>query len=425
MNLFKVGFVFMPVFFLLVCPFISLSQDMTYAREVINVLTSPEMDGRGYVNKGDAKAAKYIQAQYEKIGLQPLNNVFYQSFTLPVNTFPSNMKLLVDGSELTPGVDYIVHPSTKSITTKNKLLAAKHKIKSVDDVRSQFRSGYINVMEFDSLINGKDRREVMEYLGRLKYGDGTIILEPKKLTWSVSNYLNKKPIIYVLKSAWKNNAERISIVIKSKLIRDYESQNVIGYIPGLAEPDSFVFVTAHYDHLGRMGDDTYFPGANDNASGVSMLLQLAKHYSSVENKPHYSTVFICFAGEEAGLVGSKYFVESKSFSLNKIKFLLNMDLLGTGEEGITVVNGSIFEKEFASLQKINEEKEYLVNIKKRGKAANSDHYFFTEAGVPAFFFYTLGGISAYHDVFDIADTLPLTEYEDVFKLFVDFVESLH
>ena len=66
-----------------------------------------------------------------------------------------------------------------------------------------------------------------------------------------------------------------------------------------------------------------------------------------------------------------------------------------------------------------------MKIKSRGKAANSDHYFFTEAGVPAFFFYTLGGISAYHDVFDIAETLPLTEYEDVFKLFVDFIEGLH
>ena len=425
MILLRTNLIIALIFFLLAAPIVSWSQDMPYAREVINVLTSPEMAGRGYVNQGDLKAANYIRSQYETIGIKPLKNSFYQTFTLPVNTFPGKMSLFVDGIALTPGEDYIVHPSTKSITTKKKLLIAERKINSIDDIRSQFRSGFIHVIEFSSSIAPKDKREVIEYLGRLKYGEGTIILEPKKLTWSVSNAINKKPIIYVLKSVWTENAEIVSIVIKSKLIRDYESQNVIGYIPGEIEPDSFIFITAHYDHLGKMGDDTYFPGANDNASGVSMLLQMAKHYSNAENKPHYSTVFICFAGEEAGLVGSKYFVESNYFSLEKIKFLLNMDLLGTGEDGMTVVNGAVFEKEFSQLQNINEENDYLVKIKKRGKAANSDHYFFTEAGVPAFFFYTLGGISAYHDVHDIAITLPLTEYEDVFKLFIDFIEGLH
>ncbi len=57
-------------------------------------------------------------------------------------------------------------------------------------------------------------------------------------------------------------------------------------------------------------------------------------------------------------------------------------------------------------------------------AANSDHYHFTEAGVPAFFFYTMGGIKAYHDVFDKAETLPLNEHEDLFRLVLKFNEKL-
>jgi Zn-dependent M28 family amino/carboxypeptidase len=85
-----------------------------------------------------------------------------------------------------------------------------------------------------------------------------------------------------------------------------------------------------------MGEDTYFPGANDNASGISLLMNLAKYYAA--NPQEYSIGFICFAGEEAGLVGSHYFTENPLVSLKKVRFLLNTDLAGTGEEGITVVN---------------------------------------------------------------------------------------
>ena len=76
------------------------------------------------------------------------------------------------------------------------------------------------------------------------------------------------------------------------------------------------------------------------------------------------------------------------------------------------------------LTELNETGKFLVKINPRGKAANSDHYFFTEKGVPAFFMYTQGGISAYHDVFDQPETLPFTVYENLFRLFVGFNKSL-
>jgi Zn-dependent M28 family amino/carboxypeptidase len=171
-----------------------------------------------------------------------------------------------------------------------------------------------------------------------------------------------------------------------------------------------------------MGGSTYFPGANDNASGVAMLLNLAKYYAA--NPPAYSVAFIAFAGEEAGLIGSKYFTENPLLALSSIRFLINVDLVGTGEEGITVVNASEFAKEFDLLNKINDSQQLITKINARGKAANSDHYWFTEKGVPAFFIYTLGGIAAYHDVMDKAETLPLTEYSDLFRLIVGFNNCL-
>ena len=127
---------------------------------------------------------------------------------------------------------------------------------------------------------------------------------------------------------------------------------------------------------------------------------------------------------QAGLLGSEYFSQHPLFPLDQIRFLINMDILGTGEEGITAVNATVYPKEFALLRKINDENHYLVKIASRGKAANSDHYWFTEKGVPAFFIYTMGGIKAYHDVFDISRTLPLNEYNHLFKLLVEFSTAM-
>ncbi|MBL4735303.1 MAG: M28 family peptidase, partial [Flavobacteriales bacterium] len=186
--------------------------------------------------------------------------------------------------------------------------------------------------------------------------------------------------------------------------------------------DSTIVFTAHYDHLGRMGNTTYFPGANDNASGVSMLLDLARFYMIDSIK--YNVVFIAFAAEEAGLLGSKFYTENPLSPLKNIRFLVNIDLMGNGEEGITIVNGAIHHKEFELLCLLNDQNDLVPLVKKRGKAQNSDHYFFTENDVPAFFIYTLGGTKAYHDVFDISATLELKKYDEVFKLITGFINAL-
>jgi Zn-dependent M28 family amino/carboxypeptidase len=181
--------------------------------------------------------------------------------------------------------------------------------------------------------------------------------------------------------------------------------------------------SAHYDHLGRMGKDTYFPGANDNASGCSMLLYLADYFKNHPSK--YNLVFIAFAGEEAGLIGSNYYVQNPLFPLKDIRFLVNLDIMGSGEEGITAVNATLFPKEFELLTRINKKKKYLKAIKSRGPAANSDHYFFTEAGVPAFFIYTMGSNKNYHDVFDKYENLTFSAFENIGNLIIDFVRKLN
>jgi aminopeptidase YwaD len=173
--------------------------------------------------------------------------------------------------------------------------------------------------------------------------------------------------------------------------------------------------------LGRMGPDVYFPGANDNGSGVAMLLSLAKYF--VANPPKYSIVLCFFSGEEAGLQGSKYFVSHPWFKLNKVKFVLNIDIMGGASTGITAVNATQHEKEFARLQAINEELQLLGRVKSRGPTANSDHHYFVEKGVPAFFIYSQGKVKNYHDIYDTAENTPMEKFNEVHQLIVKFVEG--
>ncbi len=370
------------ILFCLAILFSGLAQDLIYARKIVDTLASKYFWGRGYTNNGMQKAAVFLAAEFKSYGLLPFKGQgFLQEFSYPVNTFPGKMELAVNGQPLRPGYEFIVSPESKGVKGKGILVQQ-------------------DCAHFKDAVNHIE-----------------VILRDK-LTWSVAPEAGDYTRIEIDKHNFSYIPHIVRVNIENRLEPHFRANNICGFAKGNTQPDSLLVITAHYDHLGGMGSQTFFPGANDNASGIALLLSLAKHYAA--NPLSYSVAFICFAGEEAGLLGSKYFSENPLFPLNKIRFLINIDLAGTGEEGITVVNGSIFQKEFALLTEINNTQNYFVKIKSRGKAANSDHYWFTEKGVPSFFIYTLGGIKAYHDVYDRADTLPLTEFEDLFRLVLEF-----
>ena len=362
------------------------AQDTTYARQVIKKLTSPELLGRGYVNDGVNKAAAYLSNEMKQIGVLKFGKSYTQVYHFSVNTFPGKMSVVLDGRELIAGKHYLIYPSA---TTK--------------------KTGY-QLFKTDSVTyHSNDGRREVPVIVKLK----------KKLTYTVATDTSANTVIELLKDSFPNELKNVDVMFENKFIPNFKCQNLCGYIKGKQQPDSFIVFTAHYDHLGAMGKQAYFPGANDNASGVSVLLNLMKYYK--KNPAKYSMAFIFFSGEEAGLLGSKYYSEHPIFPLSNIKFLTNMDLLGTGDDGIMVVNATVFKQQFEKLNAINTEKNYVKQIKQRGKAANSDHYWFTEKGVPSFFIYTMGGIQAYHDIYDLEKTLPLTDYMDVCKLLIDFV----
>jgi hypothetical protein len=417
----------------LVCLLLSLtvsisvnSQDSIYARKVIEKLTSKKFAGRGYVSNGDKLAANFIANEFKEIGLLPASeylnstNPYFQEFSFSVNTFPGSVDVKINEKKLIPGKDFIVSADCKSIKGKFEVILVDKN--NFNQNKIGFKNKFL-LIDTVGCFPSITKEEIAGFVKSNSDAAGYIFIEEKKLTWSVAQK-SSQPQIRILRNVISKvgNLNYIQLNIQSE-IKMHPTQNVVGSIKGNSNSDSMLVVTAHYDHLGKMGKKTYFPGANDNASGISMLLNLAKYYSKAENKPKYSMLFICFAGEEVGLLGSEYYTEHPNYSLNEIKFLLNLDLLGTGDEGMMVVNGSVFENEWNKLDSINTTMHLLPKIGKRGKAQNSDHYYFTEKGIPSFFCYTLGGRTAYHDIYDIAEGLPLTKYIPSFILLKTFLDS--
>ncbi|MCJ8165639.1 M20/M25/M40 family metallo-hydrolase [Pontibacter sp. E15-1] len=403
-----------------------MAQDMPRVRHTIDTLTSAAMHGRGYIYQGDAKAAGYIQNRFRQLVLQALSQDYFQPFRFPVNTIVETPQLKVAGCVLRPGQDFVANAASASGKGKTQVLPLDTAVFSDAAAARKFFSQ--NFKDKAIVYRQREQKRISQlpqpYQQQLQQAKLQVVLQPKALLTSVAQVQAPLPVLEVLESAWPTSPKNLTFAVQAQLMPQHEAQNVVGYIKGTAQPDSFLVFTAHYDHLGGQGKEVYFPGANDNASGTAMLLELAAYYSQPQHRPRYSIAFIAFAAEEAGLLGSTYYTTHPLFSLERIRFLVNLDLLGTGSEGMMVVNGKVHEAEFRLLQQLNEAQQYLSQLKARGKAANSDHYPFSEKGVPAFFFYTLGGTAAYHNTNDYATQLPLTKFENVFKLIVDFAERL-
>jgi len=362
------------------------AQDSAFARKMVDTLSSPYFWGRGYTKEGMHKAAGFLADELKSFGVAPMDGKSYlQPFSYSINTFPGKMEVAINGMQLVPGRDFLVSNESRGVKCDGKLFQ-KDSVTFIDPT------------------------------------DRVMVTLEKKLTWSADQKAQDYTWIQLDKNLQKTIPATVKANIENQVIDDYQAANICGIVKGTSKPDSIIVYTAHYDHLGGMGADTYFPGANDNASGDSQVLSLAKYYAA--HPQPYSIGFIFFAGEEAGLLGSKYFTEHPLVPLSNIRFLVNLDLEGTGIEGITVVNATVYPKEFAMLRQINDKYHYLVKINSRGKAANSDHYFFTEKGVPAIFIYTLGGIKAYHDIYDRSVTLPLDHIESEFNLLLKFNDGL-
>jgi aminopeptidase YwaD len=330
------------------------------------------------------------------------------------------MKVALENATLKPVVDYVIAPDCKTVRGKMDLVYLPLSCDTSNHV-------------FDSLKN-------VDYTGKMvvapfkkrdwKTGNpfksaGWIIPKESIYWWaSTGHQVAESPLIFIQDSLLKQKPKSITVDIKNQFIADYQTQNILGFIQGSQIADSFIVFAAHYDHLGVMGKNNIFKGANDNASGTSMVLSLAKYFNKPENKPKYSIAFLLFAGEEAGLLGSIYYTQNPAFPIKQIKALINLDMVGSGSEGISLVNGEANPNIVNQFKAINSSKKYFSDIRIGGESCNSDHCYFHKAGVPAVFIFTRGPeCKEYHNLKDTPEILPLTKFAELEKMLIEWVHN--
>ena len=396
-------------------------------------LTSREFAGRGFMLGGHKKAAQYIKDRFKEIGLSPLNNSYGQEFQVEQNIIESVPSLSINGISMQLGKDFLPLATSGSGEAKdlpvfyiNSGLFIKEK--NINDYSNINQEGSILIVDEEipsSIQNDKSidpraySKEMRIEIAKILKASAIIFLV-KKLSYSTPHMRNEIPIFDLLKTSLIIPAERISFNVETTS-DDYDGENIIGKLDGTANNDSTIIFCAHYDHLGGFSDSLFFPGANDNASGVSILLELASYFK--QNSPKHTIFFITFYAEEVGLVGSKYFAEHPLFPLERTMFLLNLDMVASGDDGIMAVGGDNHPEFYNILKSVNNSLA-IAPLYKRPTAPNGDHYFISQKGVKTFFLYTNKGNQPYHSVNDIPETLDWKAFNHVLKLSKAFINEI-
>lgn len=430
------------LFFLLILLFYipSKGQDIQYARMLLKQLTSEEFAGRSIADSGIFKAAKFIEDQMQSNGIMPLaqlNNSYRQCFPMSASLLIKEVNVKLDDRELQLGKEFLAWPTAKSVQGNFdiKYILINEKSDPEKIIKKITKApNYFYFLDYSKayLLKAKNK-ENYNKLKSLYYLSepspiGYILLDSSSFFYTAKSFSNINHQIIVLnakKLQFEKPPQKIYTKYTVSTQPNTEICNIIGYIPGKLYPDSFIVIGAHYDHLGKIADQ-HFPGANDNASGVTMLLDLAREFAKSDIKPDYSLIFISFAGEEIGLLGSKYFTTYSPIELKKIKLMINLDMVGSGKEGISVVNAKANPTIFQKLQQINDEKKYVVDMRAGGSSCNSDHCPFDQLGIPAIFIFSRDrDYPYYHIPDDDFDKLPLDGYEGIFKLIYDYIMLLN
>ena len=355
----------------------------------IKYLSSDRLEGRETGTAGSEEAARYVSRIFEESGLRPAGDggTYFQKFpiTPKVGLGRSNyFYLSVKGKRegLVPGVDYAPLGVTENGIRAGEVVFAGYGISApelgYDNYRGLDARGKI-VLALRYAPPGLDRRGRYYEYSSLRHKIATamekgaravIFTTPTSMSEEediTTTALDTPPAVRGMQALIirRDVAEEIleasgnslgdveealtgeegsplplagtRAEIKTEIVRGRDSaSNVIGYIEGvdLAVRGEVIVIGAHYDHLGKRtggeaesADDIY-NGADDNASGVAGLLELAEYFASAGRRPRRSLVFAAFSGEEEGILGSSYYVSNRRRTPGRIIAMVNLDMIG-------------------------------------------------------------------------------------------------
>jgi aminopeptidase YwaD len=451
-------------------------------REEIKYLSSDPLQGRLTGSTGDSLAAEYIKSKLISYGLKPLAGDGLQKYKVTKRVLPGKANSLsINGTDYVPGKDFTPLAFSSNAGIESELVFAGYgfnitsdSIKWNDyntiDIKGKWamilrgdpepentRSQYIQfnadrdkallakdlgaagvLMVSGPLSDPQDAFESLKTEGysvdipvfRIKKEVADSILSKSKNSIaSLEKKLNetKKPFSFPVNIVVKGNAEIVKELTNTR--------NVEMVLPGEDTnlKNEYIILGAHFDHLGMGGPgsssrapDTIavHHGADDNASGVAMMLELARKFSKTKGSHKRSIICLSFSGEEEGLLGSKHFTNNPDVDLSKVNAMINMDMVGRLNEtnnlqigGVGTATGLknlIYSKSDTSVIKLT--------LSEEGYGP-SDHSSFYGKNIPVLFYFT-GAHVDYHTPADTWDKINFKGMISVSRLVFNVAKDL-
>jgi len=446
-------------------------------KQFIRVLTSDSLEGRETGTVGQGKAAKYISNRFNSLGLLPYDkNGYFESFELQTSRWgevymksgTSILNNFVDmiyyGSEFENeemekvvvfggnGTDeqlkqinvngkivllfvknlragYDLSKKLKKLNAYGLILANPENDKQFESIRnSQKEHSLRKIYSFTTIDTSVKKYYNLDSIKLLK----TALVPNNKIKTIIRTSVSK-----LNKAIATNEISKIpSTLVKVKyerIVKTVKTTNVCGLLKG--KTDKYIIISAHYDHLGITGN-TFFPGADDNASGTAALMELAEELSN-DNNLNYNIVFLATTGEEEGLFGSKYFLKYSTFDSEKFICNLNMDMISRSDSMHSFNQEYLYCIGTGSSEKLKQiihdaEKQYkkcsfdysLDNISDPfGLYSRSDQSVFYHKGIPSICFFS-GLHEDYHKITDTEGKINYSVLEERIRLIETVIKLL-
>ena len=434
----------------------------------IKTLAAPDMEGRGAGTKGLTRAEHLIEKRYKELGLQPAGvNGYAQPFTVvtgarlksdnhfAAQTGDAKNDLKIDqdfvpfsfsasGQVAAPLVfagygataEEFHYDDYTGLDVKDKVVAvlryepAGFAEKSGNHgltQHSQLITKAINARNHGAkavvVINGKlgdGEEDLLTRFGSVSGPEnvGIVMVQVKNAiaeSWFQAAGKSLKDVQEQINSSTKPGSFDFPATLRLSLHIDIETtratvNNVLAWLPGLT--DEYVIIGAHYDHLGRGNFDSLapsqigqiHPGADDNASGTAGVLELARLLAPQRGQLTRSILFMDFAGEELGLLGSAAWVKDPTRPLAKAVAMLNMDMIGRIKDDKVYIGGVGTGSTLKSvLEQAQKDAPFKIEYS-AGGYSSSDHTSFVTKKIPVLFFFS-GLHSDYHKPSDTADKI--------------------
>jgi len=432
-------------------------------------LASKELEGRLGGSEGYYKAAVFMANEFSKLGLQPIEKrSYFQKFKVEYNEIlpPCSLNLIQNDKvikEYKLGDDYVFRGFTgsgdvtadavfvgygisadsigyndyKDIDVKDKIVVAfkynpKWKIENKNwpegNPRPKAKVAAEHGAKAILYVSFPNDKMPQQPIGSVLHGSGEqdinfpqlhINLNVAEDLFMGSGYtlsqLQTKIDSTHLPFSIKLD-KTVSIVANAKYDKNKETVNVVGIYPGSDDElkKEYVIVGAHLDHVGQQGNEIFFPGANDNASGSSAVLEIARAFAEQEIETERSIIFALFSNEESGLEGAEFLANNLPIPKENVIAMLNMDCIAHGDS-IRLGNGKSAPKLWQLAKEIDKDND-AMSVDATWSGGGADATPFHKVGIPTLYFVTTNSYTHLHQLSDTPETLNQELFEKITRL---------